>query len=116
MSEWRSIDSAPRDGTTVLLYWPSYAYEATEKAEDNPHIDIGWWTVNSRLADEYYDPKTGALVFSAGRKSAEQKQAFVDMGILSPAYFTNTGEADCYGQAQIHNAPTHWMPLPEPPQ
>lgn len=114
MVDWQPIETAPRDGRRVLLFWPSYAYEVAE-CGDRPAIDIGWWTVNSRLGDEYHDPGTGKLVFKSGAMSAEKKAHLEALGIVSPAYFTNTDEADCYGQAQAHNAPTHWLPLPNAP-
>lgn len=115
MSDWQPIETAPRDGARVLLFWPSFAYEPEERGE-RPAVDIGWWTVNSRLADEYHDPVTGELVFRSGTMSEANKVALLELGIVSPAYFTNTLEMDCYGQAQVHNAPTHWMPLPEQPK
>jgi hypothetical protein len=54
MSEmmWRPIETAPKDGTRVLLYWPSYAYDEGDDGE--PLIDIGWYTENPRGPWRYF--------------------------------------------------------------
>lgn len=35
MSEWKTIDSAPKDGTVVLLFCP--------KSWDSEGVRVGWW-------------------------------------------------------------------------
>lgn len=44
MSEWRTITSAPRDGTTVLLYWPKSFHGAY--VTGRCYRDDGPWKTN----------------------------------------------------------------------
>jgi len=68
MSEWKSIETAPTDGTHILLV----------DAEDTPFADrevcMGWWNLDG---------------------------------------WRDYGVRGCNGQCDY--APTHWMPLPTPP-
>lgn len=105
-SRWQPIETAPKDGTRILLFWPSWTYEVQHYG-DRPEISIGWWTTNSRLSTTHAD---GWPKHSAGYV-AQLKEA----AIFSDSYFTDQSEQDCYGQAQSHNAPTYWQPLPKPP-
>lgn len=63
MNTWKSIDSAPKDGTTVLLAVNSAVFD-------------GWW--------------------------CDKRGAWIDEEII-------LGVGRGY-------SPSHWMPLPEPPQ
>lgn len=49
---WQPIDTAPRDGTRILLWWPSYAYSPGEPGE--PYLDIGHWKENGRIGRGYF--------------------------------------------------------------
>jgi len=69
MSDWRPIETAPKDGSDTLLYWPLAGASA-----DRPRIRIGYWR----------DP---------------HGWVWQDRAVRSYSSF-----------------PTHWMPLPEPPQ
>lgn len=78
MSEWMPIESAPRDGTEVILY------------EDGSY-GIGRWVDTSHQEQR--------LISSKGRR--ETYEWFdVKSGYWEDTMF----------------APTHWMPLPEPPK
>lgn len=83
--DWQPIETAPKDGTRILIYWPSYLYEydgfGIEPGEEK--IAIGWWFENPRLA------------------------------LLTSGYFHDQHELDDCGLAHPAHAPTHWMPLPE---
>lgn len=50
--EWQDIASAPKDGTTILLYWPSYAYGVGEKSY--PLVAFGSWKTNPRISKSYF--------------------------------------------------------------
>ena len=78
MSKWQKIETAPKDGTTVLLYpWPGQAHG----------VMVGVW----EAVDEYSEWHGKSFTFAG----------FVD---------------DYYSQEPIDWEPTHWMPLPEPPE
>lgn len=66
MSEWKDMESAPRDGTWVLLYWPT--------------MPVSWSYPTGFNHDDGY-------------------------GWLMPSNMD-------YGEV----FPTHWVPLPSPPE
>lgn len=41
MMQWQPIKTAPKDGTRILLFWPSF----------DRWIDVGWWKKNLRLVE-----------------------------------------------------------------
>ena len=45
MSEWQPIDSAPKDGTPVLLWWPYWSRRPT----------IGYWKHSQWVAENALD-------------------------------------------------------------
>lgn len=97
---WQPVETAPRDGTRVLLYWPSWAYEFEDRG-DRPLVPIGWWTTNYRMQ---------------AKPGSDLEKELRTHGVGSESYFTDQNEQDCYGQAQVHNAPSHWQPLPDAPK
>lgn len=76
MSKWQSIETAPKDGTDILLAEISHDRGQISYGE----IDIGAWQKEPMSMDEE--------------------------GNSYWYWFTN------FGRVQ---EPTHWMPLPEPP-
>ncbi len=90
-SPWQPISSAPRDGTRVLLFWPSYAYSRGEAGE--PWMSLGAWKTNLRIE----------------RLAEDRREGMV------PSYFATNDEWDDYGLALPEHHPTHWVPLPAPP-
>ncbi len=92
MSEWQPIETAPKDGTLILLYAGAQMYDG--KPTD-PRLTCGYWLVlehGDYLGDcggecrcpEYDDPP-------------------------DPYWYSEDGGFT------TENPPTHWMPLPAPP-
>lgn len=83
MSEWQPIDTAPRDGTEILLFGACgcrVGYFDTE-FNDEPYGTrpySGWWSFEGEISPEF--------------------PAWRDLDVI-----------------EAKNPPTHWMPLPEPP-
>lgn len=86
--DWQPIETAPKDGTAILLYWPRYSGETTS------HIAIGAFKTNYRI----------------------ERASVAERGKMMPSYFSDSSELDDYDMAVPENAPSHWMPLPQPPQ
>lgn len=83
---WRSIDSAPKDGTKVLIFVP-----ADPKREIPAAIFAAWWDAKFTY---HYSVKRGEW----------HDGAWTDDAVLSFGY----------EKFQSYN-PTHWQPLPAPP-
>jgi hypothetical protein len=87
MSEWQPIETAPTDGTEVLL--------AIRGVNDGPHwVHIGWY--------EVHDPFPWR---------------FIDTFDLTPTGCCERAEDDRtpVNGAKAESV-THWMPLPPPPE
>lgn len=83
MTEWKTIDSAPRDATAVLVMrdiWPGTASGRAETCNGHNTYVAEWW--------EGEDGGKGAWV----------------------CYMDQVSNPHCPIE------PTHWMPLPKPPQ
>ncbi len=78
--DWNLIESAPKDGTEILLYWPQVV-----------------------LPDEAY--RGGQRIVAIGRWGTPNYagEAFVEHWMIG-------------GRWTPGDDPTHWMPLPSPPQ
>jgi Protein of unknown function (DUF551) len=77
MSEWQDIESAPKDGSYMLMYFPEVGYRSES-------IRVGF--------------------FDADKYAKKPKPYF--RGIGNPLGV----------KYERDNQPTHWMPLPKPPE
>lgn len=88
---WQPIDTAPKDGSCILVCAEldgEYIVEPT----------IGWWE---------------------GPKVAGARQPAFNPGWFSESddFMPTPASLDGWGRAKVYGcAPTHWMPLPEPPK
>ena len=85
--EWRGIETAPRDGSKIMLFISQGA----------GHILLGFWmsiTPTEERKLSYLSDKKRTLMYKDG-------------GYWS-SHFN--------GEKPMRHKPTHWMPLPEPPK
>lgn len=99
MSDWRSIDTAPKDGTSILVFGMAYAELADSPyrmwiTADTSKPRKPWITIVS-WHESWFD---GEIDNGDGTYRKERK--------LSHAWW----------QPHHHDfVPSHWMPLPSPP-
>jgi len=93
---WQPIETAPKDGTTVMLYAPDSVRYSSKG------IYVGHWEDT-----ESYTP-AGGRTYRYGKLVGEDKEART---YTSKRWFSNgySGGLDSF-------IPTHWMPLLDPPQ
>ena len=90
--DWQPIETAPKDGTHILLYTPAYDYQG---ARCDVRITYGYWDV----------PKHGEQIGDCG--GACRCPEYDDAS--EPYWYSDDG-----GFLE-ELPPTHWMPLPPPP-
>ena len=90
---WMPMETAPKDGTVCLLF----VDDICRMGVDGPPITLGYWGV----ADSFFDCKNQWV-------SVEAIEEQWGMG------GEMTGPLIAVEQMQV--TPTHWMPLPEPPE
>lgn len=87
MSEWRPIESAPKDGTVILTFLPAI------KNIPSRIVPLAWRS----------EPSSN----KASRKM-EMRGYFIEK---HGGYWAGAGPR----ALPSHGSPTHWMPLPPPP-
>jgi hypothetical protein len=87
MTEWQPIKTAPKDGTAVLVW------DAPEGA-----LTVGWEVAKYLAKDGY----------SVGRMTTDLYNSGIMGWVRAAPHHTRL-------YYKLSN-PTHWMPLPEPPQ
>lgn len=93
MSEWQDIATAPKDGTDVLLFAPSYTF----RGEPTPaRVTVGHWSTEEECRVQIGD--CGGVCRCPEYEYNDPIWMSWDGGFLAEL------------------PPTHWMPLPEPPE
>jgi hypothetical protein len=77
--DWQPIETAPRDGTPVLLYFAHYPIYEPDYRNAAERCEVGWFS-----GGVWHESGTAHDLFEPWRDKAGR--------------------------------PTHWMPLPPPPQ
>lgn len=86
MSEWQPIETAPRDGTAILLFYPEGRWIDPGEANDSDG------QVQPDMIVARFDVEWG-------------KRSGMDANCWEGYYNAFCGRGE----------PTHWMPLPDPP-
>jgi hypothetical protein len=95
MTDWQPIETAPRDGTALLLFCPGVS--SWNRKSGMPDIVTGLWENHCPVSTDGGPYEMGSWFSDIGD---------VDQGYESTgAYFEHE-----------RLRPTHWMPLPEPPE
>jgi len=92
MGEWQPIETAPKDGTWILLYLSEDGWKSDADGDYPYRVTIGQWD-----ADTYQ---------SATWMSDKTYTEFWDYGGMTGAG-TST--------YRVEVIPSHWMPLPDAP-
>lgn len=100
MMEWKTIDSAPKDGTKVILFC-SYTVKRNkgecDKILNKSYMCMGFWQELPDLSNKKFDCMN------------QNKKRLLSM---HNGYWS----AHFKGEKPLSQLPTHWMPLPAPPQ
>ena len=94
---WQSIQTAPMDGTRILVYAPYFGYDLEDDGCNCRHgILIAGYETDCMFG--LYRDNQGKL-----------------QNVSAWVVFTDNGAAGEYGGSDYYTKPTHWMPLPTPP-
>lgn len=97
MSGWQPIETAPKDGTRVLIATPATtALPGLERFELTPpwRFAVAWW--DREFRSDGWDEESDGPNWISG---------------------WNAGRVGSWGMEEyFEETPTHWQPLPEPPE
>lgn len=106
---WQPIETAPRDGTRVLLF-PDGEGKAT----------LGWCAGEQTFfkdADAFLEYQTARMMHWWNKDLLIPEELETETRVVWEEWRGSVGMEygdPCYDHDEIH--PTHWMPLPEPPE
>ena len=111
---WQPIDTAPTDGTRVLVYWPEYASDGDDFENE--------WSEDCSVFVAYFSGHTDAGVFDeCGMGPLDDKEIrhghWRFASTTLDEKHTDPFEIDFQGGMYLsgEGCPTHWMPLPPAP-
>jgi hypothetical protein len=90
---WQPIETAPKDGTEIMLFAPVQIFQGKPTSE---RVTLGHWLHEEPYIHEHRDLQ--------GRFVDQDESEGYDGWLSWDGGFTE------------ENPPTHWMPLPEPPK
>ncbi len=104
---WMPIESAPRDGTAILLAVPG---EDLQYKPGSVARTIGYYARRFTLPahDDVHDPEKYPNHFECQESSGEW--------FSKEGFFTSTWENNYGDEIAVKINPTHWQPLPKPPE
>ncbi len=99
MNTWQPIETAPKDGTEVLLFWhvPAH-YSFAKRWEAADHYEIGKWV---EMSTDDYQEVEGGLFAKVSKPFFKGWWGIVHSGV---SLFRDPLQ------------PSHWCPLPERPE
>ena len=105
MSDWQPIETAPKDGMDLLVWFDHSADPYRDPHDPNKLTDYAAWADGG----DFIDGK-GICIARAFPRHFESEDEYGTGYWMPPAWFAREN-----GEYERVVNPTHWMPLPPPP-